>query len=125
MALPLSYNAWAPTYIRVVVPNAAAFPHRAFTATTAGVTATGPSFTITGSGAPPPPPPTRSIPFGQRVFGDERRPWHIGSDHRGQPGQFGHRDVQRDHRRHDGLDSDGVTATVPSAPNYPNTGPSW
>src|SRR5437667_44088 len=59
----LAYNAWASTYIRVVVPTPGSYPAaEEFSATTAGQTATGPTFTITApaNSTAPTPTPTPS-----------------------------------------------------------------
>jgi hypothetical protein len=64
--LPLTFNAWAPTYIRIVVPKMDSYPTegRFIITTVRGDTAYGPRFTITASGYitdPPPPPPAPTI----------------------------------------------------------------
>src|SRR5690349_672649 len=126
----LSYNAWAPTYIRVVVPSVSTYPTSApFTATTGGVTATGPSFTITSSGSsssPPPPPPSPSISGYQTTGGSAVTSAIPGTQvviagaNLGSSGSVSFNGISASTSC---WTATAVTATVPTAPSYPNTDP--
>lgn len=131
----LSYNAWAPTYIRVVVPSVSTYPTTGtFTATTGGVTATGPSFTITGSGSstspppspPPPPPPSPSISAYTNTSGSSITSGIPGSSVTITGANLGSSGTVTFNGIGASVSSwtaTAVTATVPTASSYPNTGP--
>jgi hypothetical protein len=123
----LSYNAWANTYIRVVVPKVASYPTTApFTATTGGGTATGPAFTITGSGTPPPPPPAPSISGYKTTGGSSITSAPPGTSiviagaNLGSSGTVSFNGIAA---AASSWAATAITVTVPTASSYPNTGP--